>query len=388
MNGNARTALLLGTHSFFTAGLKVGLQVIAEGLSEMGWKIDYVSIGSSPFDLISSDRRRRLTRVWSNGGGPCGVQVQHNLVEYAFRLPFPVHRLFVRSDWQVGWLRHCIPNVLLHKHYDVVIHDASPTVVWLPCIQASRRVFRLNDYPPGFAKVLPDIVVGEFYQRMQEGYDEIWGVSQSLCDWAACEASVDTKVILLENGVSYVPDLLIVQDFVRCGDQRRAVYVGDLDAPWLDQTLLARTAERLPKWQIDLFGPGRWRVRTQPSNISLRGPLPTSAVPRTLPGYDVGLIPFRENDSLIKFLERPLKFYEYIGAGLGVASTDVGSMRSGMGDLACYGNTAKDFADAIMSAHQESLKRPASFADEFLKNHSWASVIDRAASRLDTLLSS
>ena len=37
----------------------------------------------------------------------------------------------------------------------------------------------------------------------------------------------------------------------------------------------------------------------------------------------MGLIPFKDEDTLVQVMERPLKFYEYLAAGLGIAATDV-----------------------------------------------------------------
>lgn len=88
----------------------------------------------------------------------------------------------------------------------------------------------------------------------------------------------------------------------------------------------------------------------------------------------------------MRYVERPLKFYEYIAAGLGVASTDLGALRQGMGDLACYGTDARTFADAILQAREDAQARPASFAKDFVEAHDWSARARTMLARLEMLL--
>lgn len=379
--------LILATHSFIGVGTKIGIQHLAEGLANRGWYVDYVSVGSSWFDLISKQRRKRLSRVWfGSASSATGIPLKEGLTEYSARLPFPIHRLFIKYRWQLSWVKNCLPRSLREQRYDVVIYESSPSIVWLEQISAEHRVFRLNDYPAGFSTSLPKVVVNEFTRALEKGVEEVWAVSKPLADWVRSQTSQGVTVELLPNGVA-ASQVVGTHLSPRCRvDSCRAVFVGDLDSPWLDRELLEAVAKHLPSWHFDLFGPGRWKSASKPKNLCIKGPVHANEVAELLGHYDVGLIPYRDVDDRMRFVERPLKFYEYIGAGLGVASTDVGAMKAGMGDLACYGNDAQGFANAILAAREAAAQRPAGFSEQFLKAHSWASVVDQAARRLDALL--
>src|SRR5207253_2165135 len=97
--------------------------------------------------------------------------------------------------------------------------------------------------------------------------------------------------------------------------------------------------------------------------------------------YQVGLVPFKE-EPLIAMMERPLKFYEYLAAGLGIAATDVGMLKKGMGNWAHYGRTPHAFADAIIRAARDSGQElQARYA--FLQNYSWSRIGTEILSCID-----
>lgn len=81
-----------------------------------------------------------------------------------------------------------------------------------------------------------------------------------------------------------------------------------------------------------------------------------------------------------------MKFYEYIAAGLGVASTDLGALRQGMGGLACYGNGVDGFVQAIEQARFQASGRPAGFRRTFIAENSWDARARYMEERLSALL--
>jgi hypothetical protein len=104
-----------------------------------------------------------------------------------------------------------------------------------------------------------------------------------------------------------------------------------------------------------------------------------------LQGYAVGLIPFQDDQGRMQFVERPMKFYEYVASGLGVASTDWGALRQGMGDYACYGNGADGFAQAVRNAALQGERRSRSDVEAFAREHSWQSRAQQMFERLAAL---
>ena len=358
------------------------MQHIAEGLARNGWRVDYVATSSSLIDLWGRQRHARLRRVWLQGQDTQGVPVEQGLTEYAFKSIFPAHRLFLRTHWQMktyGWL---MPRWAKEQQYDLCMHEASPNVIYFPLVHAKVRIFRLADWPDGFMHDLHPVLIEQFARHISSSiYDEIWAVSNPLADYAL-QINASNCVITMPNGV---------EDFFQSHDAnserkpKSAIFLGGLSA-WADMGLIHQTAQQLPDWTFDVFGPGDAPKNGLPVNVHYHPPVPRRLVPQLLARYEVGLIPLKESNGRMRFVERPLKFYEYISAGLGVASTDVGSLRQGMGDLACYGNTAEAYADAIVRARELGKLRPDDANKQFVRENRWDSVIARAVGRIDLLL--
>lgn len=375
-----RRALVLGTHSFIDGGSKVGLQHLAEGLARQGWQVDYVATASSPFDIWGRQRHARLRRVWLQSQDSRGVVLEQGLTEYAFKSLFPAHKLLLRTKWQLQSYAWLAPGWLPTRAYDVCLHEASPQVVYFPLCSARVRIFRLADWPDGFAHEMPAALIQRFTNQITAAaYDEIWAVSQPLAHYVR-RIRADSPVLTLPNGVE---SIFTPTSEANPRLPKSAIFLGGFSA-WFDPELVHAAARHLPDWRIDLYGPGAAPRTDVPHNVHYHPPVPRKHVPSLLSRYEVGLIPLRESHGRMQFVERPLKFYEYISAGLGIASTDIGGLRQGMAGLAKYGNTPAAFAQAIVQA-RDSVRTPQD-AQRFMREHSWSTVVKRALERIDALL--
>lgn len=377
-----RRALVLGTHSFVDGGSKVGVQHLAQGLARHGWQVDYVATASSLFDIYGRQRHARLRRVWLQGQDRTGEQIEPGLTEYAFKALFPAHRSVLRARWQLKTYAWLMPAWLKARHYDLCMHESSPNVVYFPHCKANARVFRLADWPDGFAHDLHPVFLEQFPRLIASAaYDEIWAVSQPLADYALGINS-NSHVITMPNGVEHI---FAPRAVPAARQPKSAIFLGGLSA-WADMDLLHAAAVLLPDWTFDVYGPGAAPRGPRPANVRYHASVPRQSVPALLAGYEVGLIPLKESNGRMRYVERPLKFYEYIGAGLGVASTDIGSLRHGMGELASYGNTPAAFAQAIQAARQLGAIRTDEVNRRFLEENDWQAVVSRALDRIDSLL--
>ena len=381
MTGARKKALVLGVHSFLDNHLKVGIQYIAEGLANAGWLVDYISLFSSPIDLCGSQRRRRLRRVWIGRQDWHGILIKPGLTEYAFRALFPAHKRLFRYNWQVGTYSALAPSWFKDKQYKVCIHDITSNIVYLPLAQADFNILRLNDLPEGFSHALSKHVINCSKNYISSNrYDEIWSAHEPLTRYARA-LNPANRVATIHNGVD--ENFLSISDNVT-RKPKTAVIIGSVEE-WVDLELLDKTACLLPDWQFDVIGPLRRSWPGRAGNLQWLPPVAREKVPEILAGYQVGLIPFREASGHVAHIERPLKFYEYIGAGLGVASTDVGALRSGMGDWASYGNTPEAFAVAIRREVDRASKRSAASCREFIEKYSWQNVMRIISARLEKL---
>jgi glycosyltransferase involved in cell wall biosynthesis len=204
-------------------------------------------------------------------------------------------------------------------------------------------------------------------------------VSKPLADYAKT-LNDKMRIVTIPNGVNL--NSLIDHSKFRDTDyeEKTAVFVGAIEE-WVDTELIDRTARLLKNWRFDIYGPKSKRWDIQSENVHYCGVIPKNQVSSKLLNYEVGLIPFRKHD-LIKVMERPLKFYEYLAANLGIASTDVGYLREGMGNWVEFGNTPEEFAAAIELASQKRKQRTTREIYLYLQEYSWEKIIDQIIERL------
>lgn len=375
-------AIVLGSKSFLDNDGKLGIQFIAEGLARNGWQVDYISNASSILDSFSASRRSRFRRIWLERQDKHGFEISSNLKEYAFMAPFPTRKEVLRTDWQIKMYPSMAPKHFFESEYDVCIHDSSNTFLFLPKIKAKYFIYRLNDLPSGFSFAIHSKLINTFERTIASGkYDEIWAVSEPLAEYAY-SLNKSSEIEFMPNGVDIGAD-----DEYAKGEHvpKTAVFVGNI-FPWIDMKLVNDSALLLPDWSIDFYGPLHtdWNIRSK--NIHYKGVLERARVAETLRKYSVGLIPFQDISGRMDTVERPLKFFEYISARLGVAATDVGSLRHGMGQWATYGKTPKEYSDAIIRASDSASMRENMEIKEFLEKNSWNYITKAVLARLDSLL--
>ncbi|MGH2549996.1 MAG: glycosyltransferase family protein, partial [Thermomicrobiales bacterium] len=81
-----------------------------------------------------------------------------------------------------------------------------------------------------------------------------------------------------------------------------------------DWAAVIAVAHAAPAERIDIFGPERIGRPMLPSNVTVHGPIPYVDLPVLLATYRVGLMPF--NDHALNHGRSPMKYYEYLSAGL------------------------------------------------------------------------
>jgi glycosyltransferase involved in cell wall biosynthesis len=131
----------------------------------------------------------------------------------------------------------------------------------------------------------------------------------------------------------------------------RIGFVGAISSYKLDFALLRQLARAHPEWSVVLIGEvgegDPWtdasELRSVP-NLHLVGPRPYSQLPAYLKGLRVGILPSRLNDYTASMF--PMKFFEYLGAGLPVVSMNLPALRD-HADVARLADTPKAFIEAV-----------------------------------------
>lgn len=126
-------------------------------------------------------------------------------------------------------------------------------------------------------------------------------------------------------------------------------FVGAISSYKVDFELLRNMALQHPEWSIALIGKvgegdPHTNVATLESlpNVHLLGPKDYADLPACLKGFDVAILPCMLNEYTRSMF--PMKFFEYLAAGLPVVSTALHALQ-GHGDVAYI---AKDQADFIV----------------------------------------
>ncbi|HEY1889179.1 MAG TPA: glycosyltransferase [Steroidobacteraceae bacterium] len=149
------------------------------------------------------------------------------------------------------------------------------------------------------------------------------------------------------------PDLPIPDDLARIPEPRIG-FVGAISGYKVDFALLRDLALAHPEWSIVLIGEvGEGDPWTDVSelaglpNLHLMGPRAYSLLPAYLKGLRVGILPNRLNDYTASMF--PMKFFEYLAAGLPVVSVDLPALRE-HADIVSLAATRQAFIGGVECA--------------------------------------
>lgn len=311
-------------------------QHTAHHLAQAGWRVLYVeSVGlRQPRMGSSTDWGRLFKRLWRGLRGPRQVQ-ERVWVLSPLVLPFKHHHPWVRVFNQ-GLLSLTLAR-FCHRH------GFNTPMVWtyhpfvLESLQRLQQRHHLALGPTVYHCVddlaaIPGINAAAFNaeeQRLLEHCQVVFTTSPSLAD--KCSAH--------HPRVHNFPNVVDVDHFAQAWRQAaplpadlaaipepRLAYVGALSDFKVDFELLDALATANPQWSLVLIGderegqhnPTLARMVQRP-NVFLLGHRPYAHLPHYLRGMRVGLLPTLVNDYTNSMF--PMKYFEYLAAGLPVIST-------------------------------------------------------------------
>ena len=202
--------------------------------------------------------------------------------------------------------------------FDVVIYSSVPSCRFQRKHSRGVLIYDCLDEWSGFESTPEDIGTRELAIARQA--DLVFAVSKPLVTRLAHEVGPD-KVVLIPNACDYdffataasatrkTPDGVV-----------RVGYTGSI-LHWFNWEAVYAIACALPKSKIELIGPYDNVPPALPGNIRLLGRQPYSSLPHFVSGFDVCIIPFCEQDSLLIQSVSPIKLYEYLAAGKPVVSS-------------------------------------------------------------------
>ncbi len=163
-------------------------------------------------------------------------------------------------------------------------------------------------------------------------------------------------------------------------------YLGGIHQ-WIDQSLLAQTAQRLPHVTFALIGPLQTDVGRLAgcTNVRLLGSCSHADVPRYLKALDVALIPYRLTEYTASVY--PTKLNEYLAMGLPVVATDLPEIRrfnAEYGDVVTVGGTNDEFVAGIRHALELSLPGEVARRIEVARSNSWEARVTAMSRLIET----
>ena len=150
----------------------------------------------------------------------------------------------------------------------------------------------------------------------------------------------------------------------------RVGFIGKIEE-WVDLDLINSLALHHPELSFVFVGPIRSDVTSLKdlNNVHFLGARARELMPAYLGGFDIGLIPFKQNELTRNV--NPLKLYEYLAAGIPVLSTPMEAVRPDE-ELGVYvEHTPDGFANALADLKRSETPERREARRQFASSHSW-----------------
>lgn len=278
-----------------------------------------------------------------------------------------------------GWLNvfwHPVLRALerFAQGHDTLVVVGKPSVLALAVLKRlkhARSLYDAMDEFPAFYQGLARQAMSRREAELVHRVDTLWVTSTRLREhWGKIRPDLQ----LVANGLD---DTLLPTPRWRNPDRQPKVfgYVGTI-ASWFDWDWVIALANARPEDVVQLIGPVfQTPPASLPANIQLLPGCHHAAALHAMRDFDVGLIPFRQNDLTASV--DPIKFYEYRALDLPVLSTCFGEMAFRAHEPGTFICTSLQDLDVV--AHTAlGLKNDATAAQEFSALNTWKARFDAA----------
>jgi glycosyltransferase involved in cell wall biosynthesis len=199
---------------------------------------------------------------------------------------------------------------------------------------------------------------------------------------------------LVPNGVNYPAYVSALAD-PRLPDDLRAIkpprlgYIGLIGSK-LDLEMLLELAQNNPDWSLVLVGASKvarkalvWQSLQSMANVHHLGPVPVDRVPHYVKGFDVGLMPYEQNRHADYI--SPLKLYDYLAAGIPVASLAIPAVRPFRSHVH-VADRPQDFPETVRAALADKEPEHRQARLELAAQNSWQARVEQLSDLIQTLL--
>lgn len=192
----------------------------------------------------------------------------------------------------------------------------------IECVHFSRKLFDVMDDFPMFYQGISAKSMGSVFRTLLRKVDFCLFSSKNL-QYKYANLVKRHKLVLNACDKDFAYKCALVS--VRTKTEKKIFgYIGSV-ADWFDWESVIKLANDYPKDSIVIIGPVYTnKIPKLPKNIEMKQAISHDLLPEVLASFDYGLIPFLKTD-LTNSVD-PVKYYEYVAAGVPVISTSFGEM--------------------------------------------------------------
>ena len=154
--------------------------------------------------------------------------------------------------------------------------------------------------------------------------------------------------------------------------------------------MLEKLALGNPEWSLVFLGETRvsqqaeiWQALRALPNVYHLEPVQVSQVPHYVKGFQVGLMPYLQNRHAEHI--SPLKLYDYLAAGLPIASVDIPAARE-FSQYVHLADNPQSFVQAVRSALSDSTSERYQARRNIAAQHTWEARVEQLSCLIETQL--
>lgn len=324
-------------------------------------------------------------------------QVAENLHVLTYPLWTPIS-----GRYPLGQLFQQARRFILHramrqlKMSEPIVWFLRPSMLDLFDDVSSARMFvyHCEDEYSAYQTVTPDqrqrIIAQE--KKMLARVDAVFVVSKKLYE---AKKPFNEQTYLVSNGVNYrayaaaLADARLPDDIAAI-NRPRLGYSGNINDK-LNFEMLKALMEAHPDWSLIFLGQlnvtakkaGLWQALQALPNVYHIGPVAWSQVAHYVKAFDVGLMPYEQNEHAQNI--SPMKLYDYMAAGLPIASLDFPAAR----DFRQYlhlADTPAAFSEAVCAALADTTPPRRQERIEMAARNSWEARAEQMSSAIEAHL--
>ena len=313
-------------------------------------------------------------------------QISENLVVFRYPIWAPISGRFPLDQLTRVARRLCIQNTLrkLQMSQPIVWFSLPDMVDLVKEIPPARLlVYHVVDEYTAYSDHTPSSRrrIEELEKEMTALVDMVVVVSKKLHE---AKRPMNPNTYLVPNGVNYQAYTAALAD-PHLPDDLRAIppprlgYSG-LIGDKLDFNMLKELAQENPEWSLVLLGKVRvpqqaanWQALRALPNAHHLGPVEISQVPHYVKGFQVGLVPYLQNRHAEHI--SPLKLYDYLAAGLPIASVDIPAAREFSPHI-FLADSPRNFAQAVRAALADTTPERRQARRNTAAQYTWESRVE------------